>query len=154
VPYKIDEALKGFVESGVGVLVGTGDDTGKPCATYGWAPRVAPDGVTLEVFVDSLRAGQTLANLRANGRIAVTIGHPVSYRSVQFKGTIRDHGQPDERDNAWVAKQREEFVVSTALVGDPPATIRNLWLDDVVRISFTVEKAFDQTPGPEAGKPL
>jgi hypothetical protein len=154
VPYKIDQALKEWVESGVAVLVGTGDEAGKPCATYGWGPRVGEDGVTVDVFVDSLRAGQTLANLRANGRIAVTIAHPVSVRSVQFKGTVRDTGQPDERDNAWVAKQREDFVVSTALIGDPPATIRNLWLDDVTRISFTVEKAFDQTPGPEAGKPL
>jgi hypothetical protein len=154
VPYKIDKALKEFVESGVAVLVGTGDDAGKPHVAYGWGPRVRAGGATIDVFVDSLRAGQTLANLRANGRIAVTVAHPVSVRSVQFKGRVRDQGQPDERDNAWVAKQREEFVVSTALIGDAPATIRNLWLDDVVRISFAVEQAFDQTPGPEAGKPL
>lgn len=152
-PFRIDAALKELIESGVGVLVGTGNDAGAPHVAYGWGPRVGKNGM-VDVFVDSLRAGQTLANLRANGRIAVTIAHPVTVRSVQLKGLMRDHGEATERDNAWVRRHREDFVVATSLIGDPPAAIRNLWLDDVVRISFTVDSAFDQTPGPEAGKPL
>lgn len=152
--FKIDRALKDFVESGVGVLVGTGDANGRPHLAYGWGPRVAADGASVDVFIDSLRAGQTLSDVRANGRIAVTIGHPVSYRSVQLKGTVIAHGDATESDDDWVRKHREAFVVATSLVGDPPETIRNLWLDDVTRLSFTVEQAFDQTPGPEAGKPL
>jgi hypothetical protein len=41
-----------------------------------------------------------------------------------------------------------------ALIGDPPEIIRSLWLDDIVRLTFDVDAAYDQTPGPEAGKPL
>ena len=50
--------------------------------------------------------------------------------------------------------RREAFVVSTSLIGDPPEAIRGMWMDGIVRLAFRVERAFDQTPGPGAGKPL
>jgi Pyridoxamine 5'-phosphate oxidase len=152
--YQIDDSLREFVESGVGAIVATGDSRRRPHVKFGWSPRVHEDGQTVDVFLDAARASQTLANLRDNGRIAMTIVHPVSVRSVQFKGTFRGEGSPSADDVKWVQRGREGFSVSMALVGDPPEVIRNLWLPDVLRISFVVEQAFDQTPGPEAGKPL
>ena len=112
------------------------------------------DGSTIDVFLDEARAAQTLANARANGRVAMTIADPVSVRSVQFKGAFIEAGEATEEDQAWVLRHREAFVVTTSLVGDPPAIIRGLWMDEVVRLSFHAEVAFDQTPGPNAGKPL
>lgn len=152
--FTIDADLKEFVESGVAVLVGTGDAQRRPHVTYGWGPRVRDDGSTIDVFLDEARAAQTLANARANGRVAMTIADPVSVRSVQFKGAFIEAGEPGEQDIAWVQSHREAFVVQTSLVGDPPAIIRGLWMDEVVRLSFHAEVAFDQTPGPNAGKPL
>lgn len=152
--YRIDDSLKEFIESGVATLVGTGDASGRPQIAYGWGPRVRAGGEAVDVFLDAARADRTLANLRDNGRIAMTVAHPVFYRSVQLKGTFDDSGEPDEADKDWVARRREDFLVSTSIIGDPPETIRNLWLEDIVRVGFTVEQAFDQTPGPNAGKPL
>jgi hypothetical protein len=152
--YRIDDSLKEFIESDVATLVGTGDDEGRPQIAYGWAPRVVnPDGV-VEVFLDTARAEGTISNLRANGRIAVTMAHPVSYRSVQIKGKFRDVSDPEEADIPYVQERREGFVTSTSLIGDPPNTIRNMWLDEVIKVAFTVDAAFDQTPGPNAGQPL
>jgi len=152
--YRIDDALKEFVESGVAVIVGTGDARGRPHVAYGWGPRVRTDRTTMDVFLDLARSGASIANLRANGRIAVTFAHPVSYQSVQFKGTFLDAGEPDDADTAWVRRHREEFLVATSLIGDPPAVIQNRWLEEVLRIAMNVERAFDQTPGPDAGRPL
>jgi hypothetical protein len=152
--FRIKADLKELLESGVVVIVGTGDSDAGPCCAYGWAPRVEADGTTVDVFLDAERADQTVANLKANGRIAVTVADPVSYRSVQLKGTFRDTAPPDEADKAWVQGQREAFLTVTTLIGDPPGVVRNLWLDDVVRVTFAPEAAFDQTPGPEAGKRL
>jgi hypothetical protein len=152
--FHIEGELKEFVESGVAVLVSTGDAARRPHVAYGWGPRVRADGATVDVFLDRPRSEQTLANARANGHVAMTVAHPVSYRSFQFKGAFHECGEPDTDDAAWVQRHHEAFIVSTSLVGDPPQVIRNLWMDDVVRLSFTVERAFDQTPGPEAGKPL
>jgi hypothetical protein len=152
--YRIDDALKEFLESGVAVLVGTGDHQGRPGVGQGWGPRVHDDGNTVDVFVDTARAQSILANLEENPRIAMTVAHPVSVRSVQLKGAFRGSGEATDIDRSWVQRHREAFVTSTSLVGDPPEVIRNLWLDEVVRLTFSVEAAFDQTPGPGAGKPL
>ena len=152
--FRIDADLKEFVESGVAGLVGTGDGDARPCCAYGWAPRVGADGGTIDVFLDAERSEPTLSNLKANGRVAMTLADPVSYRSVQLKGTFRESGEPDEADREWVQRQREAFLTATTLIGDPPAVVRNAWLDDVVRVTFAPEVAFDQTPGPGAGKPL
>jgi hypothetical protein len=152
--FRIDAALKELVESGVAVLVSTGDSERRPHVAYGWGPRIREDGRTIDVFLDSARAGQTLANARANGKIAMTVAEPVSVRSVQFKGLFRDTGAATAEDAEWVRRHRDAFVVTTSLVGDPPDVIRGMWMDDVLRVSFTAERAFDQTPGPNAGRPL
>ena len=150
----IDSDLKEFIESGVACLVGSGNADGRPHIAQAWGPRVHQGGAAVDVFIDAPRAARTLENLSENPRIAMTLAHPVSYRSVQLKGQYRDTGEPSDADLDWVRRHHDEFLVSTTLVGDPPDTIRNLWMDDVVRLSFDVERAFDQTPGPEAGKPL
>ena len=152
--FRIDDDLRALIESGVAAVVGTGDAAGRPQVAYGWAPRSGATPSALEVFLDTARAGPTLANLRANGRIAVTIGDPVSVRSVQFKGRFQGVAEPTEADRAWVQQQREAFLVATSLVGDAPSMIRNLWMDEVVRVTLEVDAAFDQTPGPLAGRPL
>jgi hypothetical protein len=151
--FRINDTLKEFLESGVATLIGTADSTGRPHVAYGWAPRVK-DETTMEVFIDAARAERTLRNLDENGRIAVTVAHPVSVRSVQLKGTFIEAGAPEGADNEYVRERREDFVTSTSLIGDPPDIIRALWLEDVLRLAFSVELAFDQTPGPNAGQPL
>jgi hypothetical protein len=152
--YEIDDNLKEFVESGVAVVVGTGDNLGRPEIAYGWAPRVLDDRTSVELFIDEARAEKTMANLRGDGRIAVTLAEPISYRSVQFKGKFLGSRPVDEPDRNWVKKHRDAFATTLALIGDPLTVIQALWLEDVVEVSLSVESAFNQTPGPEAGKPL
>jgi hypothetical protein len=146
--------MKEFVHSGVAVLVSTGDAERRPQIMYGWGPRVRDDGRTVDVFIERERAGCILANAEATGRIAMTVAMPVDHRSYQFKGAFIGTGDATDADREWVQNHRDAFVVTTSLVGDPPEAIRGLWMEDVVRISFTVERAFNQTPGPLAGQPL
>ena len=152
--FHIDEELKEFLESGVAVLVSTGDGHRRPHVMYGWGPRVREDATSLEVCLDRPRAAQTIANAEKNGHIAVTVAHPVYYRSVQLKGRFIGHADATAADRAWVASHHEAFVVATSLVGDPPEAIRGMWTDEFVKLSMAVDRAFDQTPGPSAGKPL
>lgn len=152
--YRINDELKEFLESGVGTLIGTADGGGRPHVSYVWGLKIADDGQGGRVYLERARADQALSDMNANPMVAVTAASPVLYRSVQLKGRYTGHGEPDDDELAAVEKQRNAFLVETMLVGDPPNAVRNLWMDDVIRIEFTVERAFDQTPGPNAGKAL
>ena len=152
--YVIDDELKAYLESGVAAVIGTADVDGRPHLAFVWGPRVHEDRHHMSVFIDAPRADVILRDIEATGRIAVIFSHPVSYRSVQLKGPTTGHREPAAEEQAWVEKHRAAFLTSTALVGDPPSTIRNLWMEEVIRIDFRVEQAFNQTPGPDAGIPL
>ena len=153
--FVIPDELKEFLESGVAVIVGTADDQGRPHLGFVWGLRVHDDRTAVTIFIESARAEPTLGDLRANGRIAVTAASPVSYRSIQLKGRSTAIGQTDEADRARVQRHRDAFMTETALVGDSPAVIRNVWMEgDVIRVDVDVERAFDQTPGADAGNPL
>ncbi len=152
--FVISAPLKEFIESGVAVLIGTVAPDGSPRLAYAWGPRVHPDGQRLTVYVDEPRAGSLLEGRASNPQVAATFTDPVSVRSVQVKGRILDIGVPTEAERAWVTRHREAFTASTSLIGDPPNVIRNLWMEHTVRVELTAERAFDQTPGPNAGVAL
>jgi len=153
--YQINDELKEFIESGLQVMVGTADMAGNPASTNGWGPYVHDDGRTLSVFLDEKRAGRTLANLGENGKVAVLMADPISYRSIQLKGRyLPGKGAVSAADRRWVDQHRQTASSTLALVGDSTAAIRNMWMEELVRIDVSVESAFDQTPGVQAGRTL
>ena len=152
--YEFDPATKAFLESGgLAAQVGSADPDGRPQIAAAWGPRANGDG-TISVFLDTARAGRTLANLAMNRNIALIVADAISYRSVQFKGEWLATAVPTDDEREWVQRHREVFASNLALVGDSPAAIRNLWMEETTRIDFAVRAAFDQTPGPQAGQPL
>lgn len=152
--FLINDELKEFLESGVAVVIGTADERGRPGVVFGWGPRISEDRSHVTLFLERARAATPLANLASTGQIAMTVASPVSVRSVQLKGRWQGQSEATGNDLDWVQKHRDAFLIEASLVGDPPAGISNLWMDDLLRIDFSVERAFDQTPGPSAGQAL
>ncbi|MBX7111618.1 MAG: pyridoxamine 5'-phosphate oxidase family protein [Dehalococcoidia bacterium] len=152
--YVVSDELRGLIESGVAVSIATADAAGHPHLNTAWGPRIGAGGTTATVFIDRARSATTTADLHSTRWIAMTIGDPISYRSIQLKGTQLGVSEASEEDREWVRLHREAFMVSIALIDDPPALGRNMWTEDVIRIDFQIEQAFDQTPGPNAGQPL
>jgi hypothetical protein len=152
--YRIGDDVKEVLESGCAVVVGTASAAGRPESMYAWGPRLQEDGSTLSVFIERQRIPVTLANARETGLVAIIVADPVSYRSVQLKGRFLRTGEASAEDEAWVQRHRESFATAVALIGDPERATRNYWMDDVVRFDVAVERAFDQTPGPGAGRAL
>lgn len=151
--YQLSDDVLDYLEGGVAVQVGTVDAAGRPQVANAWGPKPNPGG-TMTLYLDTAAAGQTLANLAMNGRIAVITADPVTYRSIQFKGRWLSAAQPSDEERAWVQRHRDLFTTAASLVGDNPEAMRNRWLPDTTRIDFAIETAFDQTPGPHAGMPL
>ena len=152
--YRVDDELKDFLESGVAAVVGTASADGRPHVARAWGMRVCEGREAMSIFLETARAAATLADLEATGLIAVTVASPVTYRSVQLKGRWSGKAEADSEDLAWVQRHRDAFATEAALVGDPPNVVRSRWMQDLFRVDFAIERAFDQTPGPLAGQPL
>jgi hypothetical protein len=134
--------------------VGTRNAAMQPHAVRGWGARVAPDGRTVDVFVDKPAAADIVADVRDNARIAVFFVDVTTLHALQLKGRCVDVGEPEPDDWAWVDKHRAAFTEACEVILFPDYVARQLWSMQVVRLRFVVEEFFDQTPGPGAGKAL
>ena len=151
---EINAELKAFLESDVDIFVGSHDGHLRPSMIRAWGARVHENGSSVEFFLDMPGGAQTVANLRSNGRIAATFTYPVTMKTVQLKGRCIDIGDPHAGDWQWIARHRNGFAETVGYYGYPAHIVRNLWSMQVTRVRFTVEEAFNQTPGPGAGGKL
>ena len=109
---------------------------------------------TLELFVDLPKATDVLHDVRDNGRCAVTFVHPMTSRCIQLKGRCLEIGDASSADFEWIERHRTGFAELVKYFGYPTHLIRNMWSTQVKKLRISVEAGFDQTPGPDAGKPL
>ena len=156
-PPVLDEDHAAFIQSGVSVVVATRNADLVPDAVRGCGCRVSRDRRSVTVLVESLRIGSVVADIEANGLIAVVFSQPSTHRTIQLKGTDarvvrvspRDRDLVEQHLTAWVDEltaigYRPEFA--RAVHGDAP--------DAMVALVFTPTAAFQQTPGPGAGDRL
>lgn len=155
---RIDDELRALLEDGVAAVLGTRDAGLVPEVARGWGVRVLPDRASVELCIGLPSGRRTLANLADNGQLAVTCVRPSDYRQVQLKGRGAEAGAPTEADRAWVARHQAAFTAQVADVGIAPETCHRFWSHDdpdaLVKLRLEVAEAFDQTPGPDAGRAL
>jgi hypothetical protein len=156
----ITAELKDFLESGVSVVVGTCDAACVPEAVRAWGPRVGRDQRSVSLCVALATSGRALNNLRESGRIAVTFCLPTNYKTIQLKGRYLGTAQLNDQDLVAVERHRDSFLASAARVGVHRRFMEGLWQRELLesavmlKIRFVAEQAFDQTPGPNAGRQL
>ena len=153
--HEIDDSLKEFIESPVAAVMGTASAAGRPHVVYCWGPVVGDDRQTVSFHVNESVAAEALADIVETSRVALTVADPITYRSVQLKGRCLGTRLSSDEDEAIVQRHFESFLSVTSVIGDPPAAIRNLKrAEPLRRFLLQVEAAYDQTPGPDAGRPL
>lgn len=116
--------------------------------------RIAPDGNSLTIFLPVATAAQTIANLRANPRIAITLSEIATHRTLQIKGAVIEIGDARPEDHAYVNRYREMFAADLAWAGQTIANTLAVtnWPCHAVRVEIAV--VYTQTPGPSAGLQL
>jgi hypothetical protein len=108
----------------------------------------------VRVYLPELLVGPTLANLRDNGQIAVTVGQVTDHRTFQLKGVMVDERPADEEERAFEQQYLETSTRKLGLVGVPMSVcLRMVWWPSRV-VRFEVHDLFEQTPGPGAGRRL
>lgn len=153
--YVFDAETVAFLESGCALLIGTVEPDGKPRAGRGWGLRVLPgDGRTLRLLLDA-EDDVNIANIAAGGSMAVTTTSVRTLRSMQLKGRAIGVEPATPADAEVAGAYMDAFfgdIVETD--GTDLALCRRMEPVGYVACTFEVHEAFDQTPGPAAGRPL
>jgi hypothetical protein len=150
----IDPRLTAFLQEGLGIYVGTRNAALEPNGARGLAVLVEDDGVHATVFVSKVAAPRLLADLEANGQIAVSVGRPRDDRACQVKGVYVSSRPARPRERAIIDQQWDGFMAGLEYIGFS-RVIASGWAKwPAVAIRFKATAVFEQTPGPAAGEVL
>jgi hypothetical protein len=108
----------------------------------------------LTVYLPEATATATLADLRDNGEIAITLSRAVDHRSVQVKGTCAAMRPGTGDDRAVQERYREAFLDQLQVVGLPRKVACRIQWWPSIAVDVVVRELYEQTPGPKAGQRL
>jgi len=146
-------AIAAFLDSGVSMVGASADDHLVPEAFRIWGATLS-DGGVLRALVSS-DAGQTFGRVGEGTLLCMTFGDPLNLRSLQVKGrSIGAPEPPGPADLACMERYEKVFCPKSLLNGTPPALVEGVRPRSVFAVSIVLEEAYDQTPGPTAGKRL
>ncbi len=148
----IDGDLAAFLESPVMIILGTSDEYLRPQIGRGVGAMVASTEGRVDVTVSNRQWPMAVANVRANGKLAVTFARPHDYVSYQVKG----RASVIDASPSHIASSRQYIAaVSAALVGlGLEDWVAAQWFSDEepLVLSLAVESIYVQTPGQQAGR--
>jgi len=154
---RIPPELLAMMARGVSVIVASRDATLRPSMMRAMGSHVEKQGRRITVFVSRAQSPQLLQDLAAGAPVAAVFSEPATHLCVQVKASrvaMRD-AVPD--DEPLLARYLASMEREVQRVGFPPHLTRAMLacrVPDLVAVEFEPEQAFDQTPGPRAGKPL
>jgi hypothetical protein len=143
-----------FLQGGLSLLVGTCSSDLKPDCVRAVGVRVHPGACRLTVLVPAATAVTSIANLRANPRLAVTLSEIPSHRTMQVKGAVLEIRDGSEDDRALATRYRAMFSDVLAFVGEPYDITQRLTIWPCHAIDVEIAVVYAQTPGPSAGVKL
>jgi hypothetical protein len=159
-PTLLTAEVQTFLERGGSLMVGTRDADLVPELMRAWGLRISRDRKSVSLCVASAGSARTLANLRDNGRVAVTCALPLNSNAIQLWGRCLGTSKATRQDLSAVGAHRDAFARMNESLGVPRPFIEALWQRELagspamVKIRFAAEQVFNQTPGPDAGSRL
>lgn len=151
---RVPDHLGPQLEGLAAVHVGTRDAALRADEVMAAAALLDPDGKRLTVYLPVATSGQSLANLRDNGAVAVVLSQPLTHRTVQLKGRVETIRAAREDEREAVERHAAGFDAEVEAIGLPPAVVRRRAKWPCHAVTFVVVEAYEQTPGPRAGEPI
>jgi hypothetical protein len=152
----LPDEVVAFIESGLSIVVGVVGPGGRALTGRALAARVAPDARIRLIYAAEGNVAVTEA-ARSGGPIAVAFSAPLSHRTLQLKGLSCRPEDVGPEDEAIVRRQTDAFSVILGQVGETPEFVRAFSAyrsSALLALSFPTQEAFEQTPGPGAGRAL
>ncbi|HEX5616027.1 MAG TPA: hypothetical protein VFZ83_12815 [Acidimicrobiia bacterium] len=148
---KLDPATATFLGTGVSLDAGIVHPSGDPITVRAWGARPNDDGTTVRVLLPT-DDPDTVEHVHPGGLIALVASDVITFRSIQLKGRVVAHEPESEADEALHTAYVDAFAAAVQEAdGTPESLVRRLVPAGRAAVTFTVEQAFDQTPGPGAG---
>jgi hypothetical protein len=152
----LDAVHAAFIQGPVSVIVASRNAGLVPDVVRGCGCRVSRDRRQVTVLIEPGRTSSLLDDIAANGLIAVVFSQPSTHRTIQLKGTDARIVAVTAADRAAASRHREAWSSDLAGIGYSLefATALHGGAGALTAIRFTPAAAFQQTPGPGAGRPL
>ena len=145
--------LEAMLDEGVVILVVTRDDDLRPHVARAWGGLLDTEAGRLDLAVTVHDDGRVVADLEANGSVAVLIGRPSTYQTMQITGHVELIGTPGPTDLERINVHLERLVTEGATIGLPKSLVR-LAGERWVTIRVALDQFYEQTPGHKAGSAL
>lgn len=156
-PLLLDEDNAAFVQTGISIVAASRDDALVPSIARASGCRVSRDRRAVSIFLPETQATQLVADVRRCAGIAVVFSRPSTHRTLQLKAEDARVRLATDDEAALVRRYALAFGREIGLLGHTDEQARAMFefrADDLVAIDFTPSAAFEQTPGPKAGRPL
>ncbi len=147
-----------FLQGPVSINVSAVERDGWPCVTRAHGVIVARDRRALTILLSARRAHAVLHALDTGSGIAAAFTRPATHATLQFKAPRAT------RVTINAAHRRCNVAYAAAFAGEigelgfdddlVQGVVRLLTASDLVALRMVPEIAFDQTPGPAAGRML
>ena len=138
------------------MVIASSDGALEPDVVRGCGCRVSRDRRQVTVLVEPSRAGTLLADIAANGRVAVVFSQPSTHRTIQLKGSDASIVKVTPSDRAIAVRHLAAWKEELSSIGYTPDFAGALRgpAEHLAAIRFTPSAAYQQTPGPGAGQRL
>ena len=134
--------------------LGSRDDNFTPAVRVAWGIGFKPAEDMVTGFVVDANYDQMLKNFRQNGRIALTYSDNFTHVAYQLKGQFLQ-ARPLTEAEAIRQQQYVRTLIDVLLqMGFPEERVNAVVCLADLAIDIRVEKIFNQTPGPGAGKEI
>jgi hypothetical protein len=147
--------IAAFCTSGVSIVIGTlGPDRR---AVTGRALACVTDGLGIRLLFDTDGNDALMAAMAASAPIAATFSEPLTHRSLQLKAARGESVPPAPGDLEEMARQSRHFTAILETIGYSHAFAAAYCRLDPAQVracAFVPTAAFEQTPGPAAGRAL
>ncbi|NUN05868.1 MAG: hypothetical protein HUU57_08905 [Bdellovibrio sp.] len=144
--------LHDLIETGIGMVVATRDGMLLPDICEGYGIVLSADAKSCTIFISSARSQAALKNIQDNGRVAISLSRPCTYKAAQIKGRVlKTRTMTDSEQQAsekWLSGYRKEIQ----LIGVMNETAQGLLRHSDIALDVAIDNIFVQTPGPEAGR--
>jgi hypothetical protein len=143
-----------FLQGPAIAFVGTRNRALRPNAAWAAAPRADAAADTITFILPEPESERALADIADNGLIALTALDPKSHETYQYKGRYLSARPATVDDQVLVDIQVAKIMARIDEVGLRGELFGRIVFWPGTAIEFRVEEIFEQTPGPNAGRPI